>query len=84
MHCGRERGAFLGILRTLREEHKEAPKQSQPRMSLSCPECGHDIIGAYNWCPRCGSRIVPFHCDYCQGIIPRDAVTCPRCGAPAV
>ena len=82
MHCGGGR-AYKGLLTLLKDEGVETSRPFQNEYALACPECGHEINGMFNWCPRCGSRMVPYQCEYCQGIIPRDARTCPGCGAPA-
>jgi len=47
-----------------------------------CPDCGWKITDEFSWCPQCGNRLKPYQCDYCKGTLPKDAVDCPRCGAP--
>lgn len=82
MHCGGGR-AYKGLLNLLKEEEKDENRHSPEGSSSVCPECGYKISGRFDWCPQCGSRLMPYACEYCQGIIPRDAINCPRCGAPA-
>ena len=54
----------------------------QDDVQTRCPDCGWKITEAFLWCPQCGNRLRPYQCDYCKGHIPKDAVDCPRCGAP--
>ncbi len=47
-----------------------------------CSKCNKPVLASYKFCPKCGAPMER-SCDYCNFILPKDAVFCPSCGNKA-
>lgn len=84
MACG-GMGSGLAKLWALAGEQdlKVSDTQDENKKFVKCPECNWEITGSFTWCPKCGTRLKPFQCAYCNSIYSRELSECPLCGAPA-
>lgn len=84
MPCGRM-GSGLASLWAIAGERKQnfIDSAESDKVLVHCPECHWQITGNFASCPKCGTRLKPFRCEYCDSIFPRDLSECPHCGAPA-
>lgn len=83
MPCGGMRSGLAGLW-AVGGKFVEKDESSTPHISemTRCPDCGWQITEEFTWCPQCGSRLKPYKCEYCRGLIIMPAEACPRCGAP--
>jgi hypothetical protein len=51
----------------------------QPILGL-CPSCASPVLGGFNFCPKCSSRLSP-SCTQCQHMVRADDTYCANCGA---
>ena len=79
MPCGGRFNVLGDVLETLRQPRE---RDNGTGAHIQCPECGWALNKHFTWCPSCGFRLVPTQCEYCNGLVPRDAQNCPGCGAP--
>ena len=83
MPCGGMRPGLAALWALGSEQvQKDGLDSQEVKNWAKCPECGWQITGEFSWCPKCGTRLSPYQCDYCRGIVPKDQQECPRCGAP--
>jgi RNA polymerase subunit RPABC4/transcription elongation factor Spt4 len=83
MPCGNFGSGLAGLWavggRMVKRDESDAPTANQ---QTRCPDCSFGLSEKFSWCPRCGSRLKSFTCDYCQGTVPDNEEECPHCGAP--
>lgn len=83
MPCGRMGFGLAGLWTLAGEQKQKITNSAQDdRALVHCPECNWEITGNFSWCPKCGTRLKPFQCAYCDSIYPRNLPECPHCGAP--
>lgn len=65
------------------QEHIPGLEQSQQETKIECRECGTEINSKLNFCPECGSEILPAKkqkCSNCESLVASEAKFCPECG----
>jgi len=84
MPCGKMGSGLASLWAIAGERKQNFPNSTNNDNGLvNCPECNWEITGSFSWCPKCGTRLKPFHCGYCDSIFSKDLSECPHCGAPA-